>query len=165
MIAFLTNIEQIGCSQYSFKQRLLQTYDKSRETIFSFVTGGTPPPLAKVLLPPPPPPSTVVIFLLKAVTLYGFLPHYEDCPLCARRFSIAGFWQQSGEIVCQKDAATGTPLSFDEIKVLRFWQHAAFALCEKVTVSSQVLDKFTVFLIAFLENEHGITLKSKTLVL
>lgn len=110
------------------------------------------------------PSRALTIFLIKAVTLYGFLPHFEDCPLCKKRFSTAGFWQPSGEIICQNDAAAGTPLAFDEIKVLRFWQHAEFALCEKVTAPPEMLDKFTRFLIALLEHEHGITLKSKSLL-
>ncbi len=111
------------------------------------------------------PERAVAIFLIKALTLFGFLPHFENCPKCAQRFSSAGRWQPSGEVLCQTDAIAGVALSFDEIKILRFWQHAQFFLCEKVAAEPQTLQKIITFLITFLESEHDFRIKSKSLVL
>ena len=110
------------------------------------------------------PERAVLVFLVRALTIYGYFPEFRQCPQCPDKFAAAGRWQPSGEILCEAHSSAGTPLSFDEIKTLRFWQHAAFADGEHVALDDAAQHKLLHHLIAVVETEVEITLKSKALV-
>ncbi len=108
--------------------------------------------------------NTIVIYLLKTITLFGYLPIFTHCAITGKKFTTAAKWQPTGELIAlTQRPAVGIEVTFAEIKLLAFYQRAAFADCQKVTVTDETLTKIFRFLVGFLE-EQGVMLKTRDLI-
>lgn len=110
------------------------------------------------------PRRATAAFILKTLTLLGFLPHYIRCPETKQKFTDDAIWQENGELVAKATGKPGPCFSFDEVKVLRFWQTVDLSLAEKVVVPDTTLHKIYTVLFDYLEREHGIVIKSRSLL-
>lgn len=102
-----------------------------------------------------------VIFLLKTLTLFGYLPEYGYCSETDASLESGGKWLLTGEMAIPSSKQSGIFLDFSEIKILRFWQKNQLENAEKVIVSDGVKQKYLRFLLDYVEKEQGIQLKTK----
>lgn len=110
------------------------------------------------------PERMTAIFLVKTFTVLGYFPMFGACSRSCGKFTGSAYWQNSGELFCDKHPENGVLLQFPEIKTLAFWQKADFETSMKVDVSQETLGKIFSFMVAFMEREHDLKLKTKMLV-
>jgi len=103
-------------------------------------------------------------FLLKTLTIFGYLPEFGFCSRKGGSLEQGGKWLPSGEMVDSLSTEFGIPLFFPEIKTLRFWQKNPISVAEKVLVENESMQKYMRFLLDFLEKEQGIVMKTKEFV-
>lgn len=110
-------------------------------------------------------------FLIKLLSERGYLPSFSICHHCSNKFFNQAYWQEKGDIWCQKcfqeknySPHAALSLSFEEIKILSFWQQKSLLVGEKVRPSTKQSEKILSFLLQFLEQEIGLSLKSKEML-
>jgi DNA repair protein RecO (recombination protein O) len=106
-----------------------------------------------------------VIFLLKTLTIFGYLPEYGFCTQTNDSLEGGGKWLPSGEMVSVQSKKAGLSLDFAEIKTLRFWQKNSLITAEKVIITEEEKQKYLGFLIEYVEKEQGIKLRAKEYVI
>lgn len=108
------------------------------------------------------------IFLIKILSIFGFLPQIYYCHECHEKFSGDVFFENQGSFVCAHHksvarfgAGENAPLfTFEEIKTLSFWQRGNILDAEKVSVSGKFCEKVKRIFLEFLKREQNIFLKS-----
>jgi len=109
--------------------------------------------------------------VIKILSILGHFPPLSLCHHCSNKFFDQAYWKEEGDIWCSPcflkknhNAHTALLLSFEEIKILSFWQNNSLLFGEKVASSSKQSKKILSFLLLFLEQQLGLSLKSKEML-